>query len=787
MQLASGTRLGPYEILAPIGAGGMGEVYRAHDARLNRDVAIKVIPDQFAKDPAALARFKREAQAVAALSHPNILVLFDIGSQDGVTWVVTELLEGETLRERLDRGSLPWRKTVEIGIAIAQGLAAAHAKGIVHRDIKPANIFITSDERVKILDFGLASARPSLSHDEKTATHVELGLETTSGTLPYMSPEQIRGEATDIHTDLYSLGVVLYEAAAGRRPFVASSAVDMMAAILREEPPPLASHGKQVPAELQRLIEQCLAKNPLNRLHSAHDLAFALGNVTTASQPAVEVVPPAPTHRSPRTRVVIVSAILVFTLAASAFVWFHWARSRAIDSLAVLPFTEAHSTPDTEYLTDGITESLIGNLSQLPNLKVMSRSAVLRYKGKETDPHKAGRELGVRAVLTGHLEQRAGNLSITTELVNVDDDSVLWGERYERKLMDALAVQNDIAHQIVEKLRLRLNAQQITRMKMYQTASPEAYQLYLKGRYYAAKFDPVNLNKGRDYLRQAIETDPGFALAYDGLSYYYALLLDWFEPATDAGPKCLAAAQKALEIDPDLVEAHVEMGAAHLFYDFDWPAAEREFSRAMELNPNYAPAHEYYAWYLMVMGRASESLTEIQKAGQIDPLSPEIAFEHGWFLYYSRRYKEALAQEEKALELDPNLWTVYFIKGLANEQLGHFPEAATALTKGEEILGDNPSPPLAELAHVYALWGKHDEATRTLDKVLALSKRTQVSKYAIATAYTGVGDKERAFTNLDRAYEEHSFLLGFLKSDPTMDSLRSDPRFAALLQKMKLQ
>jgi serine/threonine-protein kinase len=765
----------------------MGEVYRAHDARLNRDVAIKVLPDQFASDTAALARFKREAQAVAALSHPNILVLFDIGSQDGVTWVVTELLEGETLRERLDRGALSWRKTVEIGIAIAQGLAAAHAKGIVHRDIKPANIFITSDERVKILDFGLASARPSLRHDEKTASHVGLGPETTSGTLPYMSPEQIRGEATDTHTDLYSLGVVLYEAISDRRPFAESSAAGLMVAILREEAPPLAALGKQIPAELQLLIEQCLAKNPLNRLHSAPDLAFALGSVTTANQPVVEVVPAAPRHRTPRTRYVIISAIFVSILAAVGFAWFHRAQSQAIDSLAVLPFTEAHPTPDSDYLTDGITESLIGNLSQLPNLKVMSRSAVFRYKGKEADPRKAGRELGVKAVLIGHLEQRAGDLSITTELVNVDDDSVLWGERYERKLMDALAVQNDIAHQIVEKLRLRLNAQQITRMKMYQTASPEAYQLYLKGRYYAAKFDPVNLNKGRDYLRQAIESDPGFALAYDGLSYYYALLLDWFEPAADVGPKCLAAAQKALEIDPDLVEAHVELGAAHLFYDFDWPAAEREFKRAMELNPNYAPAHEYYAWYLTEMGRADEGLAEIQQAGRIDPLSPEIAFEHGWFLYYSRNYKEAVAQEEKALELDPNLWTVYFIKGLAYEQLGRFPEAVTALTKSEEILGDNPSPPLAERVRVYALWGRLDETTQTLGKVLALSRRMQVSKYAIATAYAGVGDKERAFANLDRAYDEHSFLLGFLKSDPTMDSLRSDRRFDGLLQRMKLK
>jgi eukaryotic-like serine/threonine-protein kinase len=788
MPLVSGTSLGPYEIIAPIGAGGMGEVYRAHDTRLNRDVAVKVLPAHLASDAASLARFEREAKAVAALSHPNILVLFDIGSRDGITWAVTELLEGETLRSRLDGGPLPWRKAAEIGAAVAQGLAAAHAKGIVHRDIKPANIFLTSDGRVKILDFGLASEVPFLKPHEKTATNVGPGPETLSGTLPYMSPEQVRGEETGIQSDIFSLGIVLYEAAAGRRPFAGTSAGELMAEILKEDPPPITASGRQVPPELERVVERCLAKNALQRFHSADDLAFALTSMMGTSQQGLEAQPAAPPRARKRVLQWVIAAVaIVVLIGVGAFYYLRMAQRRGIDSLAVMPFVNASPSPEADYLSDGITESLIGSLSQFPNLKVMSRSAVFRFKGKETDARAVGRELGVRAVLTGRVTQHGGDLAVSTELVNVDDDSVLWGEQYNRSLMDALAVQNDIAHQIVDKLKVKLSAQQLTEMQRYQTANPEAYQLYLKGRYYAGKFDPVNLNKGRDYFRQAIALDPSFALAYDGLSFYYALLLDWFEAENDAGPKSLEAALKALELDPNLVEAHVELGTAHLFYDFDWPAAERELKRAMELNPNYAPGHEYHGWYLISMGRNAESLAAMRRAQQLDPLSAEIDYETGWFLLFSRRYAEALVELDKALELDPDLWVAYFFKGQAYEQMRRWPEALAALKKSEQILGDNPSPPLAEEARVYALSGRRGEAAQTLDRLLALSKKTQVSKYAIATVYASLGDKDRAFATLDQAYDEHSFLLGFLKVDPALDPLRADPRFRNLLGKMKLQ
>jgi eukaryotic-like serine/threonine-protein kinase len=485
MPLLAGDRLGPYEILAPVGAGGMGEVYRARDTRLDREVAVKVLPEHLADDPQALARFEQEGKAVAALSHPNILVLFDVGAHEGTHYAVTELLEGETLRDRLARSPLSWRKTIELGVALAEGLAAAHGKDIVHRDIKPGNIFLTTGGQVKILDFGLARWQRRMSPEGETVTVSEAQSGTVSGTIGYMSPEQVRGDEVGPSSDIFSLGCVLYEAVTGRRAFAGKSAGDTMAAILKEDPTPIADTGKQAPAELERVIERCLAKNPAQRFHSAHDLAFALRSTLSA------------TGGKPRGRGVrlltflAVAATLVILVTAGLFYW-RSQTAQSIDSIAVLPFANTGGSPDTEYLSDGITESLMDSLSELPNLKVMSRSAVARYKGKEPDAASAGRDLGVRAVLTGRITQRGDNLTVSAELVDAADSRHLWGEQYNRRLADALVVQNDIARRIVDKLRLRLTNAQITHITTRQTANPEAYRLYLKGRYYAGKFDPEN-------------------------------------------------------------------------------------------------------------------------------------------------------------------------------------------------------------------------------------------------------------------------------------------------------
>jgi eukaryotic-like serine/threonine-protein kinase len=783
MPLSVGDRLGPYEILAPIGAGGMGEVYRARDSRLGREVAVKVLPEHLADDSQALSRFESESKAVAALSHPNILVLFDVGEHEGIRYAVTELLAGETLRDRLSRSPISWRKTVELGVALAEGLAAAHSKEIIHRDIKPANIFLTADGQVKILDFGLARWQEPKSIQDETVTLDETQAGAVLGTVGYMSPEQVRGEKAGAPSDIFSLGCVLYEAVTGRRAFPGKSAGDTMAAILKDDPPAIADSGRQAPSELERVIDRCLAKNPAQRFHSAHDLAFALRSLLSSTG---EQKPAAPAHGVRRRLILSFAALLVILVAAAGLFYWRSRTSPSIDSLAVLPFANMGGSPDTDYLSDGITESLIDSLSQLPNLKVMSRSAVFRYKGKEADARTAGRELGVRAVLTGRITQRGDNLSVSTELINVDDNSHLWGEQYNRKLVDALAVQNEIAAQIADKLRLRLSNAQMANMTKHQTANPEAYQLYLKGRYFAGQFSQEGLDKGMNYFRQAIALDPTYALAYDGVSYYYQLIEDLLMAPSEAMPKAEEAARKALELDDSLVDTHVEMAANYTFYDFDWPAAEREFQRAITLNPNYAPAHEFYSWYLISMRRTDQAIQEAQRAVELDPLSAEIHSILGWVLYFARRYDQAVAELHKCLELDPNYWIGYYYLGQVYAQQGRLDDAMAAQRKSAEIL-KGASWPLEEIALDYALAGKNAEARQALRDLLANSRHIYVSPYGIATAYAALGDKDQAFAQLEQTYAQRSQFMDFLKVDPELDSLRSDPRFQDLLGRMNLR
>jgi serine/threonine protein kinase/tetratricopeptide (TPR) repeat protein len=613
-----------------------------------------------ANNPEALERFEREGKAVAALSHPNILVLSDAGAQDGIRYAVTELLEGETLSERLTRGPLPWRKTIELGVALAEGLAAAHGREIIHRDIKPGNIFLTTGGQIKILDFGLSRWGHQTSPDDDL-TRAETKPGIVMGTSGYMSPEQVRGEKAGVPSDIFSLGCVLYEAVTGQRAFPGKSAGDTMAAILKDDPPAIADTGVQVPVELARVIDRCLAKNPAQRFHSAHDVAFALRGILggISEKPTAA---PEPRGSLLRVALALAAATVVILAAAGLFYWRnHTARS--IDSIAVLPFANMNGNADTDYLSDGITESLTDSLSELPNLKVMSKSAVSRYKGKEPDVPTVGRELGVRAVLTGSITQRGDDLTVSAELVDAADNSHLWGEQYDRKLADALAVQNDIAHQIVEKLRLRLSNTQLAHMTKRQTANPEAYQLYLKGRYFAGQFSQEGLGKGMNYFRQAIALDPTYALAYDGMSYYYTLIEDLTAAPADVMPKAEEAARKAMELDDSLVEPHVEQGFNYTCYDYDWPAAEREFQRALSLNPNYAAAHEFYSWYLISVGRSEKAIQEAQRAVELDPLSAEIHSILGLDLYYSRRYDQAAVELHKTLELDPNYWIGYFFLG----------------------------------------------------------------------------------------------------------------------------
>jgi TolB-like protein/Tfp pilus assembly protein PilF len=486
-----------------------------------------------------------------------------------------------------------------------------------------------------------------------------------------------------------------------------------------------------------------------------------------------------------RFMVPITIAALVILAAAGLFYWRnHTARS--IDSIAILPFANMGGNADADYLSDGITESLTDSLSELPNLKVMSKSAVSRYKGKEPDVPAVGRALGVRAVLTGRITQRGDNLTVSAELVDAADNSHLWGEQYDRKLADVLAVQNDIAHQIADKLRLRLSNTQMAHMTKRQTANPEAYQLYLKGRYFAGQFTPDSLSKGMNYFRQAIALDPTYALAYDGMSYYYDLIEDTDDTPSAVMLKAKEAALKAVALDDSLVEPHVELASAYFSYDFDWPAAEREFERAFSLNPNYAAAHEYYGWYLLTQGRTDQAIQEGQRAAQLDPLSPEIHSLLGWVLYFARRYDQAAEELHKCLELDPNYWMGDYQLGLAYAQLGRFDDAIAAQRKAAKLFA-SASWIQTEIARENAIAGKIPEARQALQDLLKRSRTTHVVPYGIATVYAALGDKDQAFAQLEQAYSQRSFFLDFLKVDPELDSLRSDPRFQSLLSRMKMQ
>jgi serine/threonine-protein kinase len=774
MAIPAGAFLGPYKILAAIGAGGMGEVYRARDTRLDRDVAIKVLPEHLAQTPGALSRFERESKAVAALSHPNILAIFDVGADQGVSYAVTELLEGETLHKRLEKGAVPWRHAVAIGAAIAEGLAAAHAKGIIHRDLKPHNIFLTADGRVKILDFGLARIKPPASPQDQNSIPTETEAGVVMGTVGYMSPEQVRGDPADIPSDIFSFGCVMYEMLAGRRAFVRETAAQTMAAILEAEPPALGGGG-QIPADLPRVVAHCLAKDPRQRFQSAHDLAFDLKAIAA---PAGAV----PGKRKPLRAVLMVAALAV---AAVSLYWLNRPVD-AIDSLAILPFANVGADAAKEYLSDGITENLINSLSQLPRLRVTARSLVFRYKGPQVDPQKAGRDLHVRAVITGRVTEHDGALNIQAELMNVADGAQLWGGQYSQNFSEILAMQREIARAIAGKLRLSPSADGQKRLASRSTESTEAYQLYLKGRYYWNRRTEEALKRAVEYFQQAIDKDPGYALAYAGLADCYAVYNSYqVELPRESGPKAKAAATKALEIDNTLAEAHASLGMTRMSYEWDWAGAEREFQRAIELDPNYATAHHWYAICLASLGRSESAIASLKRAQDLDPLSLIINADTGLVLHFARRDDEAIDQIRKALEMDPNFAAGHRPLGMAYEQKAMYGEAIAEFQKALDVSRGNPFA-LGSLGHAQAVAGQRDKARRALSDVLELSKRRYVSPFDIAVIYTGLDDKERALEWLEKALNDRSLEMIFLKVDPRFDRLHAEPRFAGMLQRMGL-
>jgi serine/threonine-protein kinase len=800
MAIPSGTKLGPYEVVALIGAGGMGEVYEARDTKLERNVAIKVLRDAFAQDADRLSRFQREAKMLAALNHPNIATIYGLEQSSGTSYLVMELVLGETLAERVQRDRVvPVEEALAIAKQIAEAVEAAHEKGIIHRDLKPPNVKLTPEGKVKVLDFGLAKAFASdggldLSNAPTlTAMGTEEG--RILGTPAYMSPEQARGKSVDKRTDVWAFGCVLYILLTGRQAFTGDTLSDMIVSILEREPDWQALPAS-TPAKIRDLLRRCLQKDPQRRLRDLGDarieieealLPLATAEARTkrdtdsgrvAVRSMASVTSSNPWWRS-RTALWIAVVALLVLLAAAGLIYRPAEHGETIDSIAVLPFVNVSGDQNTEYLSDGITESLINNLSQLPNLKIKSRDSVFHYKGKETDPEEVARQLGVRAIFKGRLTQRGDTLAISAELIDARNDDHLWGQQYNRKLADIFALQDEIAREITNTLRLRLTAQDEKRLAKRYTENVEAYQDYLEGRYQWDKKTEEGFKKGVEYFQQAIAKDPTYALAYAGLADCYTGLAGFgFVPAKEGYPKALEEALKALEIDDKLAEAHASLAFIKSNYDWDWSGAEQEFKRAIELNPGSATAHHFYGLALAYMGgRFEEAIDESKRAVELDPLSLIINADLGHVFYEARKYELAIEQERKTLEMDPNFNPAHHWLGLAYLQKSMDKEGIAEFEKEFPFLG-----------YAYAVAGRRAEAQQVLDKLNELSKQKYVPAVSMARIYVGLGEKDKAFEWLEKAYLDGSIGGGTgIAVDPIFDPLRSDPRFMDILRRMNLQ
>ncbi len=824
MALAAGTLLGRYEIHGPLGSGGMGEVYLAEDTQLGRTVALKILPADLTSDPQRMHRFAQEARTASALNHPNILTIHEIALEGPQPFIVTEHIEGMTLRDYLIIKRMSFGQALNFALQTAGALAAAHKAGVVHRDIKPENIMIRDDGYIKVLDFGLAkmTLRPDTTPEAVTLLNTDPGM--ILGTARHMSPEQARGFELDARTDIFSLGTVLYEMITGRAPFEGPTNSDVIASILREDPPPLGRYAPEAPAELQRIVNRALAKNRDERYQTAKDLATDLKNlnremeletklgrsgqlqVDTSPPSAVSTAPPATTitakepsaaaHSGYQLKqrglgLIVTMAVALAAVSVTAYFAFR-TRNQAIDSVAVLPFANIGGDANAEYLSDGITESLINSLSHIPNLRVIARSSVFRYKGKQVDPQTVGRELRVRAVLTGKVVRVGDTLTIQTDLVDVSNQTQLWGEKYNRKVADILAVEDEISSEISNKLRLTLTGAEKKQLAKRYTESADAYQLYWKGRYNWNKRTPEDIKEAIKNFQQAINLDSGYALAYTGLADCYVLGSLLQLPPKEAMPIALDATRKALAIDDNLAEAHTSLAKIKLSFEWDWPNAESEFKRAIELNSGYATAHQWYGIYLSEMGRHEESMAQRRLAQELDPLSLSISTGLGRAFFWARRYDEAIDHLQKTLEQDPKYPDTHWSLGLAYEQKKMFAEAITSFQKATEYsrtteLAEGKPEMQAALAHALALAGKRTEALKIVaDLSDGSDKQRYISPYSIALVYVALGDRQQSFEWLDRAYQQRDESFIHLRVDPRLDDLRADPQLVERLHRIHL-
>jgi serine/threonine protein kinase/Flp pilus assembly protein TadD len=763
-----GTVIGHYQILDLIGRGGMGEVYRARDERLNRPVAIKFLSSELMNE-SARRRFHQEARMASALNHPHIITVHEAGEFEGRQYLVTEFVDGGTVREWVRNTAPDWRQVVDLLIGIADGLACAHEAGILHRDIKPDNILVTKSGYAKLADFGLAKlAQPAQEELTEAVTVSQTRPGVIIGTIAYMSPEQAFGKPLDARSDIFAFGVVLYEMLSGRRAFEGATELETLQTIIHGSPKPL---GDPLPVTVCVAVEKALEKEPADRYQSMREMLVELRRLTRESAVAA---PPNARHG------------LRSTPAPEKTVQSEREPETAVHSLAVLPFVNTSGNSEMEYLSDGLTESIIFSLSQLPQVRMMARSAVFRFKGKTEDAQRIGQMLGVRAVVTGRVLQRGEMLLISVELVDVENGWQLWGDQYRRKAGDIFAIEEDIAREISEKLRVKITPEKKDVVAKRYTEDVEAYHLYLKGKFFWGKRTEDGLKKGIQYFRQAIERDPTYALAYAGLAEGYVPLGMYCHlPPKDAFPKAMSAARKALEIDPELAEARTVLGAVHSSFEWDLNAAENELRAAIELDPKYPRARQNLCECLTVTGQFAEAVAEVNRALELDPLSLHMNAAVTMTYYFTHRYQEAIEQGRRNVEMDPNFFPGYFYLGLAYSQHGQHSEAVAALQQAT-ALSSNSTLMIAALGGAFALWKKEEEARNILAQLDETGRRKYVSQVFVAAIHAGLEETDRALACLDLAFQDRCpWLLRCLVADPRFDGLRGDARFHDLLHRIE--
>jgi serine/threonine-protein kinase len=736
-------------VLEKLGEEEMGEVYLAEDTRLSRRVALSFLAAQYASDEKLRARFKHEARAAAALNHPNLITIHEVADHESRPYIVMEYVEGESLKDLIAKKDLPQGKAIDIAAQICEGLAKAHKMGIVHRDLKPQNILIGRNGRVKILDLGLAKVK-------KDAMPTRLAISGSS--VAYMSPEQARGEEVDHLTDIWSLGVILYEMLTGEVPFKGEHDQAVIYSILNAEPQPMTGFA----AELGQVVNRALAKNPGGRYQSTVHLLGDLKLISEGREPGRLTSPSSKTQLSP--------------------------------SVAVLPFTNLSTDKNQEYFCDGMAEEIISTLTHVEGLRVVARTSSFLFGGQDRDLREIGRRLNVGTLLEGSVQKVGSKLRITAQLVNVADGFHLWSERYDRAIgkeccpEDIFSIQEEISLAIVEKLKVKLLGEAKERLLKRHTRDLDAYNLYLKGRFFWNKRTEQGYQKGLKYFQQAIERDPSYALAYAGIADCYDLLGFYGHlPPKEAFPKAKAAAEKALQIDEALAEAHTSLAGASEFYDWDWPTAEEEYKRAIQLNPNHATAHHWFAEYLSHMGRQEEAMAEAERALELAPLSLIINTLQGMMFYETRQYDRAVRQLQKTLEMDSGFIVARYFLAPVYAEKGMYDRAIAEARKAMDLSGGNDPLMVAQLGAMYSYSGKKDEAEKVLVELDRLSKQKYVSAFHLALIHMGLGRNDQALAHLERAYEERDHWLESIKVHPMLDSLRSDPRFKELLTKIGLE